>query len=129
MFNNKKGAELPMNTIIIAVIVVVVLFVIIVFFLGGTSAITQKIYGVFSGATAGMDVKLAEGFCNDYCEQQNKNAYCYKSFKVDHDENSKTPPEVWKCHTKSKPETVTIKDIEWTSGKMENFGVSCSIDC
>jgi len=60
MFNNKKGAELPMNTIIIAIIVVVVLVIIIVFFVGGTSSIGQRISEIFSGATAGTDIQTAK---------------------------------------------------------------------
>lgn len=109
MFNNKKGAELPMNTIIIAIIVVVVLVIIIVFFVGGTSSIGQRISEIFSGATAGTDIQTARQFCQEYCDQDRDTAYCKKIFKVDHDANPKTPAEMWECGSDSTA-TYALKD-------------------
>ena len=40
---NKKGAELPMNTLIAAIIAIVVLLLIITFFTGGLGTIGEKI--------------------------------------------------------------------------------------
>jgi len=107
MFNNKKGAELPMNTIIIAIVAVVVLVIIIVFFIGGTSSVAQKIKEIFSGATAGTDIQLATQFCKEYCDQGRTSTYCQKTFNVDKDSNPNTPPIIMKCGTESK-----VKDKE-----------------
>ena len=122
---NKKGAELPMNTIIISIIVIVVLVIVIVFFLGGASSITQKISGIFSGATAGVDLKLAQQFCNDYCDQGRDNAFCKKSFKVDEDEDASTPAKPYRCSIKSNPGPLTIGKTTYTFDEMTPIGENC----
>jgi len=123
---NKKGAELPMNTIIISIIVIVVLVIVIVFFLGGASSITQKISGIFTGATAGIDLKLATQFCNNYCEQGNTNAFCKKAFKVDEDEDSSTPATAYRCSDKSRPNALTIGTKTYEYNAMTSIGDDCS---
>ena len=52
---NKKGAELPLTTMIVAIIVIVVLVVIIAFFLSGTYSLKQAISRIFYGTTGGTD--------------------------------------------------------------------------
>lgn len=118
MFRNKKGAELPMNTVIIAIIVIVVLVIVIVFFVGGTASIAQKIKDIFSGATSGQDIQLTTQFCQQYCDQDRKTSYCSKTFNVDDDADAKTLPIIMKCGPDSTAEAV------------RSLGVSCpSIDC
>ena len=64
---NKKGAELPMNTLIAAIIAIVVLLLIITFFTGGLGTIGEKVRDIFGKSTAGYDVNIAKNFCTDYC--------------------------------------------------------------
>ncbi len=123
MFNNKKGTEMPMNTIIIAIIAVVVLVIIIVFFVGGTSSIGQRISEIFSGATAGTDVQTAKQFCQEYCDQDRDTAYCKKIFKVDHDADPKTPPKMWECGSDSTA-TYAFKDDPVKDAE-DDLGLSC----
>ncbi|MDD5331375.1 MAG: hypothetical protein PHE43_00950 [Candidatus Nanoarchaeia archaeon] len=92
---NKKGAEISLNTIIIAIIVIIVLVAVVFFFLYGFKGTTDKIKGIFFQGTAGTDRSLAIQFCNQYCdaakEEQRTNsqkfiasdsAYCKKEFDI-----------------------------------------------
>jgi len=66
---SKKGAEIALNTIIIAIIVLVVLVIIIAFFAGGASSVIDKIRSIFTGKTEGQDMALAIQNCQEYCDQ------------------------------------------------------------
>ena len=94
---NKKGAELPMNTLIAAIIAIVVLLLIITFFTGGLGTIGEKVRDIFGKGTAGYDVNIAKNFCTDYCSAakrlvdangaadavaQSKSAYCTETFDI-----------------------------------------------
>lgn len=93
MIFNKKGAELSINIIIIAILVILVLVVVAAFFTGSSTKLFSSIKEIFSGATAGSTLQLAEENCRLYCEQtktlQNplKSAYCTKFFSIDTDSN------------------------------------------
>jgi len=123
MFNNKKGAELPMNTIIIAIIVVVVLVIVIVFFIGGTASIGQRINDLFSGATAGTDEQTARQFCREYCDQNRETAYCKKIFKIDDDANPKTPLIMYECGSDSTAKYLNANKQNVDAEK--DLGLSC----
>ena len=96
---NKKGAELPMNTLIAAIIAIVVLLLIITFFTGGLGTIGEKIREIFGQGTAGSDLNLEVNFCEDYCvaaknlpdTQKANSAYCQKSFDIKNPDKSVTP--------------------------------------
>ena len=87
---NKKGAELPMNTLIAAIIAIVVLLLIITFFTGGLGTIGEKIRDIFGKSTSGYDIAVATNFCQEYCSaaknldttQVPTSAYCKETFKV-----------------------------------------------
>lgn len=114
---NKKGAELPMNTLIAAIIAIVVLLLIITFFTGGLGTIGEKVRDIFGKGTAGYDVNVAKNFCTDYCnaakpltaEQQKTSAYCNEKFDI---KNSAT----------NTLETKSCKDIIGTCS-----GVTCPV--
>lgn len=129
MFNNKKGAELPMNTIIIAIVVVVVLIIVIVFFVGGTSTIAQKIRGIFGGATSGMDRQVAKNFCEGYCSAKDKH-YCSSVFKIDTDPTQDIELKGFSCG----PNSETGLTYKNSKGEIQdvgnnNLGVACDMDC
>ena len=84
---NKKGAELPMNVIIISILVILVLLVIAFFFLGGTSNLFQKIQSV------GPDnLETAARDCTSKCQLaqtsnsnilKEKSSYCSTTYPID----------------------------------------------
>ena len=88
---NKRGAELPLSTLIVIILVVSVLIVVAVFFLGGTSKLSESIRNIFYGTTAGTDVSLARTICDQRCDAAQglgldvaKNtAYCTSKFNID----------------------------------------------
>jgi len=88
---NKKGAELPLTTMIVAIIVIVVLVVIIAFFLSGTYSLKQAISRIFYGTTAGTDESLAVQICQQNCEIartlpeeiRKDSQFCKQSFSID----------------------------------------------
>ncbi|MDD5178384.1 MAG: hypothetical protein PHT54_03850 [Candidatus Nanoarchaeia archaeon] len=85
---NKKGAEISLNTVIIAIIVIIVLVVVVVFFLFGFENVTTKIKSIFYSGTTGTDESLAVQLCNTYCSsitsisQAPNSAYCKKEFDI-----------------------------------------------
>ena len=97
---NKKGAELPLNTLIVVILVVIVLIVVSVFFLGGTSSLSRSIRNIFYGTTAGTDVNLAVEICRNRCQDalalptspesiRKNSAYCKSPFELDLDNDGK----------------------------------------
>jgi flagellar basal body-associated protein FliL len=93
---SKKGAEIALNTIIIAIIILVVLVIVIAFFAGGSSSVIDKIKSIFTGKTAGQDISIAIQSCQEYCDQAKqlqqenpslvqKSPYCTYYFKLDID--------------------------------------------
>jgi hypothetical protein len=89
---NKKGAELPLSTMIIAIIVIVVLVVIIAFFLSGTYSLKQAISRIFYGTTSGTDKALAVQICQQNCDVamslpegqvRTSSQYCNQYFNID----------------------------------------------
>jgi len=89
MINDKKGAELSINVIIISILVILVLVIVAAFFTGGSAKLFSTIRDVFSGTTAGTDRALAEQNCQQYCAQAqtlqsySTSAYCTKWFNID----------------------------------------------
>jgi len=94
---NKKGAELPMNTLIVIILVVIVLIVVAVFFLGGTSNLSKSIRNIFYGSTVGTDVALARGICDNRCDTAQglgiagarATVYCRSGFDIDKNNDGK----------------------------------------
>ncbi len=91
-FYNKGDIEL--SKIVTFIIVAVVLIVVVAFFLGGTTAITKTIKGIFFGVTAGTDKTFAIESCKQYCEQarnfddvrdKQNSAYCTRFVHIDSD--------------------------------------------
>jgi hypothetical protein len=102
---NKKGAEISLNTIIIAIIVIIVLVVVVVFFLFGFENVTTKIKSILYRGTTGTDENLAVQLCNTYCgsiTDKNKvleSAYCQTEFDILNPNTGKTT--IKKCITLS----------------------------
>ena len=98
---NKRGAELPLSTLIVIILVVIVLIVVAVFFLGGTSKLSESIRNIFYGTTAGTDLNLAIQICNERCElaqglpqgQQKNSAWCKSQLNIDFDQDGKLEEE------------------------------------
>jgi len=94
---NKKGAELPLNTLIVIILVVIVLIVVAIFFLGGTSSLSRTIRGIFFGTTAGTDLNLAIEQCNTHCGlaqslpgvAQINSGYCKQVYDIDLNQDGK----------------------------------------
>ena len=94
---NKRGAELPLSTLIVIILVVIVLIVVAVFFLGGTSKLSESIRNIFYGTTAGTDLSLAVEICEQRCEQaknlpdnlRSTSAYCRSGQNIDFDGDGK----------------------------------------
>lgn len=88
---NKKGAELPLNVIIIAILAIVALVLLMVLLLGGWGSISEIISNIFHGSIKGTDRVVAETTCTTRCDQANllsdptKSAYCTGSFYIDTD--------------------------------------------
>ncbi len=95
---NKRGAELTLNTVIIAALVVLVLVFVIVFFLGGFGGLTETFKNTFWKTTSGTDISLAVENCKSYCQRAqdllelprgenlvSSSSYCQQTFKVDKD--------------------------------------------
>ena len=94
---NKKGAEITLNTIIIAILVVLVLISVVIFFTVGFGNVTKNIKNIFTTSTA-YDKNLAILNCKNYCDalkeqaaSQNvdigtidqDNVYCKVKFDID----------------------------------------------
>ncbi len=98
---NKKGAELPMNALIIIILVVIVLIVISVLFLGGTSSLSRSIKSIFFGTTTGTDLNLAVEQCRNHCVNAQSlpaaartvSGYCRVTYDLDMDGNGKIDAE------------------------------------
>ena len=88
---NKKGVELPLNTLIVVILVVIVLIVVTVFFLGGTSSLSRTIRSIFFGTTGGTDLNLGIEQCNNHCglaqtlpeAAQVNSGYCKQKYDID----------------------------------------------
>lgn len=130
---NKKGAELPMNFLVMAIIVIVALVVILVFFLGGTSSITTKIKNIFTSQVAGTDMTLAVQTCNQYCENakllpqdiQKNSAFCQYSFLIDKNgdgvaEKTKDGKDYKKFYCNKKTPNPDTEEI---------LGITCTVEC
>src|SRR3989344_4783111 len=94
---NKRGAELPLTTLIVIILVVIVLIVVATFFLGGTSSLSRSIRNVFYGTTAGTDLSLAREICAQRCENARgltlsaakATVYCTATFSIDNNNDGK----------------------------------------
>ncbi|MEK6826348.1 MAG: hypothetical protein AABX90_01830 [Nanoarchaeota archaeon] len=124
---NKKGAELPLNTVIIIVLVVIVLLVVAFFFLGGTSNLSKSVRSIFFGATAGTDLSLAREICEQRCQAAasvptgGRTAYCDTPFYLDLDNDGKA-----EVGTENKP----ISHYCNPSGGTSEINVQCQYgDC
>lgn len=146
---SKKGAEIALNTIIIAIIVLVVLVIIIAFFAGGASSVIDKIKSILSGKTEGQDMALAVQNCQEYCETAKQlktanpdnpnlvrnSAYCTKWVKLDYS------PKDGSADKTNRPDgkndfvryycSSTNKDLNADSTYVgqDALAVGCSIDC
>lgn len=88
---NKKGAELPMNALIVIILVVIVLIVISILFLGGTSGLSKSIRSIFYGTTSGTDINLAVVQCDNHCSNaqalpaatRSISGYCRTTYDID----------------------------------------------
>ncbi len=87
---SKRGAELPMNVIVIAIISLIVLILVVGFFMGGTGVLFEKMAGVFKGGydetslvvqTCESHCRVAESLSTDIAKQNS--AYCKASFTLD----------------------------------------------
>jgi len=91
---SKRGAELPMNVIVIAVIALIVLILVVGFFMGGTSILFEKMAGVFKGGYDDMSAtvqtceshcRVAESLSTDIAKKNS--AYCRATYSLDNDFN------------------------------------------
>ena len=90
---DKRGVELPINTLVVIILVVIVLLVVGFFFLGGSSKLSESIRNIFFKSTAGTDLSLAIEICEQRCEQaksmpaliRSRSAYCTDPFSLDLD--------------------------------------------
>lgn len=86
-FQNKRGAELSVNVIIIAILAILVLVIVAFIFTGGTGKITDTIKDIFGGATGGDDYSGARVECGTLCiqaqalddDQKQSSQFCTKS--------------------------------------------------
>ncbi len=88
---NKRGAELPLSTLIVIILVVIVLIVVAIFFLGGTTSLSRTVRSIFFGTTAGTDLNLAVEQCKNHCvnaqslpsNTQLRSGYCTVNYDID----------------------------------------------
>ena len=87
---SKRGAELPMNVIVISVIALIVLILVVGFFMGGTSVLFDRMAGVFKGGyddtsatvqTCESHCRVAESLSTDIAKKNS--AYCKASYSLD----------------------------------------------
>ncbi|MFH0936363.1 MAG: hypothetical protein V1815_01635 [Candidatus Woesearchaeota archaeon] len=141
---NKKGAELPLTTMIVAIIVIVVLVVIIAFFLSGTYSLKQAISRIFYGTTAGSDRGLAITMCQQYCdtainypnpESRKSSPYCTQYFSIDtnndgeadfKESGGKKYYTKWYC---SEDSARNAKRDQNFLGDITNLGIPCGFSC
>ncbi len=142
---NKKGAELPLTTMIVAIIVIVVLVVIIAFFLSGTYSLKQAISRIFYGTTSGTDQGLAVQICQQNCDVatsltnpdiQKQSQFCKQYFSIDTnndgesdytiDSSGKKLYKRWYCNEKAQN---SQKSNIPAGTENDNLKVPCGIDC
>jgi len=128
MINDKKGAELSINVIIISILVILVLVIVAAFFTGGSTKLFSTVIDIFEGVTAGSDRVLAEQDCQLYCSQSqslqnpSNSAYCTKWSNIDTDGNGEAE------FTREGDKKVYKKYYCGSSNSNgpDNLGVSCS---
>ena len=136
---SKRGAELPMNVIVIAVIALIVLILVVGFFMGGTSILFEKMAGVFKGGYDDMSAtvqtceshcRVAESLSTDIAKKNS--AYCKATYSLDNDfnglvdrvgvnndEDTKAYKVRYYCHT-----SVDVSDSKQVPGVP-----SCDVTC
>jgi uncharacterized protein (UPF0333 family) len=89
LLDNKKGAEMSMNVLVIAILVILVLVIVGAFFLGGVG----KLFPFFNTLTPD-ELSVATQACANNCliaqnlnsvNQQDNSDYCRKTWKLDTD--------------------------------------------
>jgi len=144
---NKKGAELPLATMIVAIIVIVVLVVIIAFFLSGTYSLKQAISRIFYGTTSGTDKALAVQICQQNCDiamslpegqVRMSSQYCNQYFSIDtanRGEADFKPGTNQKYYVRyyCSADSASGKTYEGapsgTDGAIQNLGIQCGFSC
>lgn len=131
---NKKGAELPLNVVVVAVLVIMVLVVVVIFFLGGMGGMTSKVKSMFFGTMAGTDRSIAVQTCQTRCEQARLlsqagtvptlSAYCKDPFYIDNDNNGE-------ADKTSDEKYIKFFCWPWASGSgdlEQSLNVGCALD-
>ncbi|MCX6711965.1 MAG: hypothetical protein NT139_02945 [Candidatus Woesearchaeota archaeon] len=145
---NKKGAELPLTTMIVAIIVIVVLVVIIAFFLSGTYSLKQSISRIFYGTTGGTDQGLAVQICQQNCDVaksltnpdlQKQSQFCKQYFNLDtnNDGEADFNPDTsgkkvyirWYCTPEAATSAASKESISGTQPERRSLAIPCEISC
>lgn len=77
---NKRGAELPMSTIIVVILVILVLVIVAAAFTGGMKTMFDKIKALF-GVYSAADVEAARQLCDTWCSAKRQTTWCGYHFK------------------------------------------------
>lgn len=101
LINDKKGAELSMNVVIIAILAILVLVLVAFFFTSGTGSLFDKIKDIFR-SNVPDDISLAIQACESNCNNaqdllsdnaKENSAYCSKTWNFDLDKDGRLDTE------------------------------------
>ena len=90
---DKRGAEVALNTVVIAIIIILVLTSVIIFFTVGFGNMSSKFRSVTKMSVEGIDLTLAINLCQQYCDvaktldedARSNSPYCVNRFDIDED--------------------------------------------
>lgn len=140
MVRGKKGAELPMNAVVLAIIAVLVLVILAAIFIGGTKGPVATLRNLFGITTEGQTIEIAKDSCSFACnsvegsENSQDSYYCKHVFEIDtNGDGNIESGELFVCdgnNYNSEDEEVqsqlTINDRKTTP---KELGVKCSVKC
>jgi hypothetical protein len=128
LFQDKKGAELSLNVVIIAILAILVLVVVAFILTGGASKFTDTVKRVINPVPKANDLNFAVSECKTLCsvastlEDPTASDYCRKSITYQYTEEDGTvvdEPVTEKCWTAEAGDSPGLLKLQ----------ASCDIKC